>query len=65
MTREVIFEIKKFGRSVKVTVLDCETLLEVTIVGDAAAGEAQMKKIGLQKLEYMLEKRRQQALDEE
>ncbi|MDR3516915.1 MAG: hypothetical protein P4M00_13960 [Azospirillaceae bacterium] len=65
MTREVIFEFKKFGRSVKVTVLDCETLLEVTIVGDAAAGEAQMKKIGLQKLEYMLEKRRQQALDEE
>lgn len=62
MAREVFFEFKRIGRSVKVTALDSETLVEVSIVGDAAAGETMLKTVALRKLDYVLAKRQAGAI---
>jgi hypothetical protein len=54
--REVLFEFKRVGNSVKVSAMDTETLTEVTMVGPVGASEAQLKTLALRKLKYMLEK---------
>ena len=59
MPREVIFEFVQHGSSVKVTAMDPETLTEVSIVGPASAGQAALKANALNKLKYVLAKRRQ------
>ena len=59
MPREVIFEFVQHGTSVKVTAMDPETLVEVSIVGPASAGEATLKANALNKLKYVLAKRQQ------
>lgn len=57
MAKEVIFEFVQHGTSVKVTAMDPETLVEVSIVGPASAGQATLKANALAKLKYMLAKR--------
>ena len=59
MPSEVIFEFVQHGASVKVTAMDPETLVEVSIVGPAAAGQAALRAAALNKLKYVLAKRRQ------
>ena len=54
--REVIFEFLRVGAAVKVTAVDVATGIEVSIVGDPAAGEATLKQIARQKLEYVRSK---------
>ena len=56
--REILLEFYQVGNSVKVTAVDPETLIEVSIVGDPAAGEEALKRAAINKLEYMLRKRR-------
>lgn len=51
--RETIFEFIRVGASLKVTAVDPESGLEVTIVGDPAAGEAELKRLARQKLDYV------------
>lgn len=51
--REVIFEFLRVGAAVKVTAVDVATGIEASIVGDPAAGEAALKQIARQKLEYV------------
>jgi hypothetical protein len=51
--REVIFEFLRVGTAVKVTAVDVATGIEASIVGDPAAGEAALKQIARQKLEYV------------
>ncbi len=55
--REVILEYQVIGNSVKVTAVDSETLIEVSIVGPPRAGEEVLKQIVLRKLEYVLARR--------
>jgi hypothetical protein len=55
--REVIFEFLHVGTAVKVTAVDVATGIEASIVGDPAAGEAMLKRLARQKLEYVLAKR--------
>ncbi len=55
--REVILEFQSVGNSVKVTAIDPLTLIEVSIVGSATAGEEILKRTAIRKLEYMLAKR--------
>jgi hypothetical protein len=55
--REVIFEFLRVGASVKVTAVDVATGIEVSIVGAPSAGEAAMKRLAKQKLDYMIAKR--------
>jgi phage head maturation protease len=55
--REVLFEFTRIGNTVKVSALDTLTLVEVSVVGSPAAGEAQLKAAALRKLEYVLAKK--------
>ena len=55
--REIILEFHHVGNSVKVTAIDPETLVEVSIVGSPSAGEEALKQTALRKLEYVLAKR--------
>jgi hypothetical protein len=60
-SREVILEFHAIGNSVKVTAIDSLTLVEVSIVGAASAGEAALKQAAVRKLEYVLAKRRAES----
>ena len=53
---EVIFEFQPMGGSVKVSAIDPETNTEVSIVGAAAATEAELKRVAVRKFEYVLAK---------
>jgi hypothetical protein len=55
--REIIFEFVRVGAATKVTAVDPTTGTEATIVGDPAAGEAALKRLARQKLDYVLAKR--------
>jgi len=54
---EVIFEFLQHGNAVKVTAIDPDSLVEVSIVGPANAGRAALKTAALNKLKYVLAKR--------
>ena len=55
--REVYFEFRRVGNYVRVTAIDSLTGTEVTIAGDAKAGETMLKQTALRKLEYVLAKK--------
>jgi len=55
---EVIIEIQQIGNAVKVTAVDPETQIEVSIVGPPSAGEEMLKRTAIRKLGYVLNKRR-------
>jgi hypothetical protein len=55
--RDIIFEFLRLGRSVKVTAVDAASGVEVAIIGDAATGEAALKKLAQQKLDYVIARR--------
>ena len=52
--REVIFEFHRIGNVVKVSAVEAESGVEVSIVGDPAVGETALKRLALRKLEYVL-----------
>ena len=52
-----IIEFHRIGNAVKVSAMDPRTLTEVSIMGAAGAGEAELTRLVVQKLEYMLAKR--------
>ncbi|HKT18783.1 MAG TPA: hypothetical protein VJR47_12120 [Stellaceae bacterium] len=54
--REVIFEFVRVGGTVKVTALDVASGVEVSIVAPTSAGEAAMKRLAKQKLDYVMAK---------
>ena len=56
---EVIIEIYQVGNAVKVTAVDTETLVEVSIVGSPSQGEEMLKRSAINKLNYVLRKRRE------
>ncbi len=56
--KEILPELYQLGNVVKVTAVDPETLIEVSIVGDPAAREQALKQAAINKLEYVLRKRR-------
>jgi Domain of unknown function (DUF6898) len=53
-TKEVLIEFHSVGAYVKVSAVDPVTLTEVSIVGDPQAGEARLKRLAVQRLEYVL-----------
>ncbi len=55
---EVIIEFQQIGNAVKVTAVDPESQIEVSIVGPPGAGEEMLKRTAIRKLEYVLDKRR-------
>ncbi len=52
--REALFEFHQIGGYVKVSAVDPDTLTEVSMVGDPAAGVTALKRAALRKLEYVL-----------
>ncbi len=61
MAREVIFEFLQVGNSLKVTALDAESLVEVSIVGPPTAPRSHLRATALRKLRYVLRRRRMAA----
>jgi hypothetical protein len=57
-SRDVIFEFRRIGRSVKVTAVDTLTLTEVSVVCPANAAETTLRAAALRKLEYVLKRQR-------
>ncbi len=54
---DIIIEFRRIGASIKVSAMDPETLTEVSIVGPASAGEEELTRNVLKKLEYVLAKK--------
>jgi hypothetical protein len=52
-----IIEFHQVGNAVKVTAMDPVTLTEVSIVGAPSAGDKDLTRLVVRKLEYMLAKR--------
>ena len=52
--REVLIEFRRVGKYVKVSAVDPVSLTEVSIVGDPKVGEKRLKRIAVQKLDYVL-----------
>jgi hypothetical protein len=50
-------EFQAIGGSVKVSAIDPVSLLEVSIVGPTSASEAELSRLAVRKLEYMLRKK--------
>ena len=55
--RNALLEFHPVGAFVKVSAVDPETLTEVSIVGDPAAGEARLTQVALRKLAFVLAKK--------
>ena len=54
--REFILEFQRLGNAVKVTAIDPETLVEVSLQGPAQASEAELRRAAIDKLTYVLRK---------
>lgn len=52
--REVLFEFTALGGSVKVSAVDVETGVEVSIIGPAHAAPKELQRVALQKLHFRL-----------
>ncbi len=59
--REALIEFHQVGAYVKVSAVDPDTLTEVSIVGDPAAGQAALERAALRKLEYVLDRAKAEA----
>ena len=57
-SHDIIIEFTAIGSSVKVTAVDPHTLVEVSIVGPASAGEETLKRNAVKKLQYVLNKKK-------
>ncbi len=58
--QEVLFEFVRVGTAVKVIAVDPATLTEVSIVGSAATSQDMLERTALRKLQYVLNKRKDQ-----
>lgn len=55
--REVIIEYHPLGNFVKVSAMDTQSLVEVSIQGPASANEELLKRNALKRLEYVMKKK--------
>ncbi len=55
--RQVIIEFFPIGSLVKVSAMDTESLVEISIQGPKSAGEATLQKNAIKRLEYVLRKK--------
>jgi len=58
--REVLVEFQQIGNAVKVTAMDTKSMVEVSIIGPATAGEEILKRNVINKLNYVLSKKDKQ-----
>jgi hypothetical protein len=55
--REVLVEFQQIGNAVKVTAMDTKSMVEVSIMGPATAGEDILKRNVINNLNYVLSKK--------
>ena len=55
--REVLVEFQQIGNAVKVTAMDTKSMVEVSIMGPATAGEDILKRNVINKLNHVLSKK--------
>ena len=55
--REVLVEFQQIGNAVKVTAMDTKSMVEVSIMGPATAGENILKRNVINNLNYVLSKK--------
>lgn len=55
--REVLVEFQQIGNAVKVTAMDTDSMVEVSIMGPVSAGEEVLKRNVINKLNYILSKK--------
>ncbi|QQR69681.1 MAG: hypothetical protein IPI58_03240 [Alphaproteobacteria bacterium] len=55
---DVLFELTRIGDIVKVTAVDVHTGTEVSLQGPTSAGEILLRQRALQKLRYVMQKRK-------
>jgi hypothetical protein len=58
--REVLYELRRVGAAMKVTAVDPVTGTEITMIGDPKVGDAALKRLARQKLDYVLAKKQDQ-----
>ena len=51
---EVLFEFQRQGRQVRVVAVDPRTNTEITMIGDAKAGNEMLKRLAVRKLRYVI-----------
>ncbi len=61
MAGDVIIEFIRFGNSVKVCAVCTKTGREVNVVGDPRAPKAQLEKLAINKLRYVMQKEAAQS----
>lgn len=54
--REVYFELRQVGSYLRCTAIDGKTGIEVTVAGPVSRNPEQLKRVAVQKLEYVLNK---------
>ena len=59
LDKRVIVEFVKVGAYVKVSAIDPTTKVEVSIVGDPSMSQTTLERTAVQKLKYVLNKRKQ------
>jgi hypothetical protein len=57
MPPEVFIEFQRIGNWVKVSAIDAETLVEVSVMGAASTPEPVLERAAMRKLAYVLAKR--------
>ncbi len=55
--KKYLIEFHTVGNSVKVSAIDPDSLLEVSIVGPFTVSEAELSRLAVRKLEYVMRKR--------
>ena len=55
--REVLVDFQQIGNAVKVTAMDTKSMVEVSIMGPASAGEEVLKRNVINKLNYIIFKK--------
>lgn len=61
---EYIIEFQQHGPSVKVSAIDPVTMTEVSIIGPSSASQAELQKTAVQKLLFVLEKKKSDPQEE-
>jgi hypothetical protein len=61
--RRYLVEFQTIGSSVKVSAIDPVTLVEVSIVGPTTVSEAELSRLAVRKLEYVLRKQSEVPAD--
>ena len=56
--REIFLEFRRVSDYVKVSAIDAETNVEISIVGSPRTAQQQLTRLAVRKLEYVLEKQR-------